>query len=254
MKIRAQYLESKWSTNSIMTTIDLENVLDNPIEGVQKQDLPMWNFWQNDTTERNSKNCQYLTGLLLDFDGSMTIKEFEMRYYSYQYYLYTTMSHTENKHKFRVIIPFSDCLSVEQYTPEMRKALEVKFPFCDPTAFYKDHYFFLPAKPENGLYQYKINYAKLFNPKILTMTALVIASEKPVTKQYYTNDSEKVAKMEATIDRKLSEIINRQDDTGRYNDLLRQCYYFYKNGANPRLIESALSGYKNKNQIMKSLK
>ena len=148
----------------------------------------------------------------------------------------------------------SDCLSASDYTSELRRSLEIKFPGCDPTAFYKDHYFFLPAVNELRNYTYKINYGKIFNPKILTMTAIILASEKPVTKKWFNIDDEKVRKLEDVARYKLRQVLDRTDGTGRYHELLKKCFYFYQNGVSKSILDDSLGNYKNKNQILKSLR
>jgi hypothetical protein len=58
--------------------------------------------------------------VVFDFDEGITIQEVEMLLENYVYILYTTSSHTEEQHKFRVVLPTKTTFYVE---PEQHKEL-----------------------------------------------------------------------------------------------------------------------------------
>jgi hypothetical protein len=256
MLIRTQIFQNRFTKASEMVTINFGELIQNPAKNIPKEQLPMFNCWHNETGKRGSQNVTGISALVLDYDSGFTMDEFYDRYYNYKWLLYTSSSHKPDFHKFRVIIPLMSMISKEEYTSDLRKALEYKFPESDPTAFYTDHAFFLPAAPQFGQYQYYYNEAKLMNPKIFTSLQIGLTMQHDLTKKIrtdrtWTPDIERLQK-EAEV--KISDIVNRGDGSGRYHDLLKLTYKYSKYGISKSFLSQLLNGYKNKNQILGSIK
>lgn len=73
--------------------------------------------------------------LVLDIDGETTIETAQVLLKDYMYLIYTTKSHTDLKHRFRIILPLSHMvkLGVREHSEYMENVFEW-LPFnCDPS-------------------------------------------------------------------------------------------------------------------------
>lgn len=253
MLLHAQFAENRYAKTTKMITIDLETFLENPMTDTPKEELPMFNGFQNKSGVRGQFNTTGLSAIILDYDSGYTIEEFCNRYYTYRWYLYTSSSHSDSKHKFRVILPMMDLLASEDYTTDARKVLGLKFPEADPTCFYSDHFFFIPAKQEGVPYRFKINYGKLFNPKLITAQQIGLAMGRDLEKKFYNRSDFQpdIEKYESKAAAEISKIIAQPDGSGRYNQLLSSVYKFRKIGVSDRFLKECMIGYKNARQIIK---
>ncbi len=113
---------------------------------------------------RLKRNVKRVFGLALDFDaGVPTVEQFiEMnRNAKFTYFLYTTTSHTPEKHKFRVLIPFDPAHLIVNNPPnetiddieKLKLIFTQKFPTIDSTCFSSERYFY-PSK-EAKVYLHK---------------------------------------------------------------------------------------------------
>ena len=88
----------------------------------------------------------------IDVDNNITIQEFIARYNEYEFWLYTTLSHKPEHHKFRVIfkgaIPNYDW-KVENNRKALRILLQEDFPFLDKQAIGPERIFYCPYKTKN---------------------------------------------------------------------------------------------------------
>jgi len=94
----------------------------------------------------------------LDFDDDITIDQFTEKYKQYQFWLYTSSSHTEEHHKFRVIFKGSN-LQYDFIEPIKRRAFKLAikkyFGPVDDKALGPERILALPRITPN--YQYIIN-------------------------------------------------------------------------------------------------
>ena len=217
---------------------DLVDLIESPIEGVSKDDLPMFNAWERVGNERHSKNLLNLHHIILDYDNDYTIEEFERKYNIFNYYLYTSSSHTIEHHKFRVIIPLSIPLSIVRYDEFTRLALTMAFPKSDKTAFYKDHFFYIPSK-KNDLYYssynnkgVNLNSVELYKKSRELESKFKIQQEIDNLKYLKRRENSgpiDVEKIEKIIEGKFNKIMMGGNKSGRYQEFLSLCgkYGFY---------------------------
>lgn len=86
------------------------------------------------TVRRCKNNVISLSGIVLDVDNELTIEQTMTKLDGIEYVLYTTFNHTIDKHKFRVVIPFSKPLLAEDI--DGRKDSIIKeFPGVDNASF-----------------------------------------------------------------------------------------------------------------------
>lgn len=248
-----QQLTSNYSKDVNMVEIDVKTMISEPVEGVEKAKLPLINGWTNRSGKRSSNHVENLSYLFLDYDSGFTIQSFMMKYYRYEFYLYTSSSHSESKHKFRVIVPLHNSVSLEDYkSKKMSKALSMFFKECDPTAFYLDHFFYIPAKTES--YTYKINYGTKFDiesacKKELMITKMMVLDKEERLDTFETYKRDKFEDKSDEISREFYNILALGDGSGRYHKLFGLIGK-YKNHY-PALLMDLIefSDYKHKNQM-----
>ena len=249
-----QQFQNKFSKTNTKYSIDPVQFVSNPLTNIPKEELPLVNFWKASSTIRGSQYLLSLHSLFLDYDGNLSIEQFQRRYWKFEHYIYTTSSHTKEKNKFRVIIPLSQPISASNYNSNVRFALESIFPECDKTAFYSDHAFFVPCKNDNIEYIYKINSGvKKFD--IRKIDSVILAnqmSKAMITPKVYNNNTTINTPSRNVVIDSLQKIVNQNDNTGRYDSLFKLVYKYKLQGVDRRDIIDGLYGYKNAKQIMSS--
>jgi hypothetical protein len=86
------------------------------------------------TVRRCKNNVISLTGIVLDVDENMTLEEAMATFQSIEYVLYTTFRHTFNRHKFRIVIPFSQPLLAQDIAGRQASIIE-RYPLVDHASF-----------------------------------------------------------------------------------------------------------------------
>ena len=90
------------------------------------------------TIRRCKANVIAITGIVLDIDNKesnvWTIEKFMAEYPGLRYILFTTHRHQDDRHRFRVIIPFSQPLLAEDI-PEFEESIKQVFPAVDNASF-----------------------------------------------------------------------------------------------------------------------
>ena len=86
------------------------------------------------TVRRCKANVVALWGIVLDVDEQQTIEQTMELLAGLEYVLYTTFRHTSEKHKFRVVIPFSEPLLAEDIDGRKAAIIET-FPGVDAASF-----------------------------------------------------------------------------------------------------------------------
>lgn len=86
------------------------------------------------TIRRCKNNVVALNGIVLDVDEKMSIEAAQELYKDIEYVLYTTFRHTEEKHKFRIVIPFSQPLLKADIAGRQESITET-FPGVDQASF-----------------------------------------------------------------------------------------------------------------------
>ncbi|RSM32299.1 MULTISPECIES: hypothetical protein [Aeromonas] len=100
----------------------------------------------------------------LDVDGGADISEVEAEMAQYEYFIYATYSHTEAKHKFRLIMPMTTPVLFEDWQAR-KPAYEAAFPYADPASFVCSQFMKSPViSPVNQQYFFaRRNSGKLFD-------------------------------------------------------------------------------------------
>lgn len=104
--------------------------------------IPLWSFYNpidNPDLDKNyeprgcSDNMRQFNALQIDFDDNIVrIEDFCSLYKDITFYLYTSFRHSENHHKFRVIIPLDAAYGNKLLTcPANKELLLSKFDGCD---------------------------------------------------------------------------------------------------------------------------
>ena len=86
------------------------------------------------TVRRCKGNIVSITGIVLDVDEAMTIESAMDMLASLEYVLYTTFRHTADKHKFRIVIPFSQPLMAADIAGRQQSIMST-FPGVDNASF-----------------------------------------------------------------------------------------------------------------------
>ncbi len=141
-----------------------------------REDIPLWSFYVPIDTPSVNKygepngcadNMRQLHALQIDFDDNVTrIEDFCTRYKDTTFYLYTSFRHSEEHHKFRVIIPLDATYGNNLFRAGSNKELLLsKFEGCDKSTINSFRKQRIPAlDPYNpDRYRFIINEGKLFS-------------------------------------------------------------------------------------------
>lgn len=104
------------------------------------------------TVRRCKNNVLSITGIVLDIDELKTIEETKEILDGIEYVLYTTFRHTNNKHKFRVVIPFSRPLLREDIAGRQQDIINT-LPSVDNCSFTVSQSFYFHSG-KNDCYTY----------------------------------------------------------------------------------------------------
>lgn len=86
------------------------------------------------TVRRCKGNIVNISGIVLDVDEAMTMEQAIEMFEPIEFVLYTTFRHTPDKHKFRIVIPFSRPLMAEDIAGRQQSIMET-FPGVDNASF-----------------------------------------------------------------------------------------------------------------------
>lgn len=158
-KIECDYFEER-----IGVWKDVVRFVNTPKKYLQKSDIPLWSFYglvprqdrelaSNRTNYRAcGANMAVVNALQIDYDsGVMTIDQFVDDHQGLDYALYTSPSHTNEHHKFRVVIPLATPLLNAYLTRgKVRDCLLAMFPNCDQSTINSFRKQRMPALPLSG--------------------------------------------------------------------------------------------------------
>ena len=99
-----------------------------------------WNEIPN-TVRRSKHNLLEVWGIVLDVDDTKTISETQNDLDGLEYLLYTTFNHTPERHKYRVVIPFTRPLDPEALRLRQQDIMQV-FPGVDRASFSQSQSFY----------------------------------------------------------------------------------------------------------------
>ena len=149
-----------------------------------KEDTPMFNLWQFKTIDQGAElgrkykyvdgkkttefsyipntirrcgdNALGLWGLVLDYDGAKTLEEAVKDMEGFECVFYTTFNHTTEKHKFRVVIPFSQMLSKEDFNLKLDDIKNL-FPYVDNASFSLSQAIYLHSGDDSISMSFRLN-------------------------------------------------------------------------------------------------
>ena len=158
-------VKSKFETGIVsVEDINLLHFIKNP-SNKPKKELPLWRFITlKEGSERKANQEYYDTihMLIVEFDHGVRIPEIEQLASEYSYALHTTSNHTQEEHRFRLMLPL-DISYPESFwrLPLVKQAMQIKFPGLDKSCFI--NYQCIPALPANPSdYYYKIQGGRKF--------------------------------------------------------------------------------------------
>lgn len=104
------------------------------------------------TIRRSRANALELTALTLDVDANLSILEFKNLFKHWEFFLYTSFSHSADKDKFRVIMPLHKPMPKTEV--DCRKEDLMKIFNCDDASFSISQCFYFPTarRIENTYY------------------------------------------------------------------------------------------------------
>jgi hypothetical protein len=107
------------------------------------------------TVRRCKNNVISITGIVLDVDEEMTMEQAMTKLDGIEYVLYTTFRHTPEKHKFRIVIPFSKPLLAEDVAGRQQDIISM-FPGVDNASFtVSQSFYFHSGKNDSIAYHNK---------------------------------------------------------------------------------------------------
>ncbi|HEY6436802.1 MAG TPA: hypothetical protein VIY47_09435, partial [Ignavibacteriaceae bacterium] len=101
------------------------------------------------TIRRCKQNAIGVWGLVLDYDGSRKLEEVCDELEPFEFILYTTFRHTEQQHKFRVVLPFQQRATREELRSKASSITET-FTQVDHASFSESQSFYLHSGATTG--------------------------------------------------------------------------------------------------------
>lgn len=134
-----------------------------------------WKESDSDTSEynryRKGENFESASGLIIDFDNTLTIDAAKQRLdqLGFNYYLITSKSHGTKGNRFHVLIPFDrEVKSPEDYRQIIKYVRKQHFPEGDPAVGDLARFFY--GSPDDALWYKNTNGAPLNSGSILSIT------------------------------------------------------------------------------------
>lgn len=161
---------------------DFMSMLENPIEGLQKAELPyIFPFKLKQTPgKRHESNSQSFDVLFLDYDDTISAKEAISNFKDFEFYFYTSFNHAVNEgvSKFRIVIPLDKEYPASMWSDGLMKKLVMSqkiFHGVDPNTM-KIQGYYAPAINPNGKYFSHYNKGSKFslNPFISLFKKLMM--------------------------------------------------------------------------------
>lgn len=156
--MKISFFKDEWTTYSPeemmmdLTWDQFADILLNFIEVDVKEKTEMYNLWEfkiNDgQIHRCKDDCIALHGLVLDYDKNLSLNDALVQFNSFGFdcVFYTTYNHKPGNDRFRVVLPFSQPLTEEQFRTK-RKSMIDSFPGVDRASFSRSQAIFLHSGP-----------------------------------------------------------------------------------------------------------
>ena len=150
------------TSENVFEDVNWAEVVANPFITDTKNDAPYMFPFEMNGPKTIKQYAVALTTLVLDIDDGCRIDEFN---FDYEYYLYSTYSHSEERHKFRVIIPIKEKVPMSVYDSKwFKKFLMNMFPYNDEHTL-RFGGFYLPNVARIDDYVYRAHKGPVFSFK-----------------------------------------------------------------------------------------
>lgn len=119
-----------------------------------------WNgeyYYHENTVRRCKDNLVSISGIMLDFDKDCRIETSTEPYDGIEYVLYTTFNHTIDSHRFRIVIPFTTPLLVDDI-PRKMESIKQTFPGVDNASFSASQSFYFHSGHNDPLAYHNKGY------------------------------------------------------------------------------------------------
>jgi hypothetical protein len=141
------------------------------------------------TIRRSKNNVVAMHGIVLDVDEYMNIEQAIDTLDGLEYVLYTTFRHTLEKHKFRIVIPFSQPLKAEDIECRQQDIIDT-FPGVDNASFTVSQcFYFHSGKQDNIAYH---NKGVMIDPYDFKYQPVIVNTPAPVKIQFNDIDDEQL--------------------------------------------------------------
>ncbi len=137
---------------------------------------------------RCKSNVVAISGIVLDIDQNFTIEEAMEAYDGLEYVLYTTFNHTMEKHKFRMIIPFSQLLMAEDIAGR-EVSIKEHFPGVDQSCFTMSQSFYFHSGHTDPIVYH--NRGVTVDPYSFSITPVEVVVRQTRTDDYEITDEYK---------------------------------------------------------------
>ena len=138
-----------------------------------EKDKSLWVKVPN-SIRRCKNNVIGLHGLVIDFDHNKTIAEAEKQYAEYEYVIYTTFSHSTSEDKFRMVFPFDQMMTKEEFD-QKKESIAAMFPDADRASYSVSQAIYFHSGPDP-----KISYSRWNKGKFITVNQFVSIVQPPV--------------------------------------------------------------------------
>ena len=231
-------VKSKFETGIVsVEDINLLHFLKNP-SNKPKKELPLWRFITlKEGAEKRANQELYDTihVLIVEFDHVVSIQTIEELASEYSYAIHTTSSHTQEAHRFRLMLPLDISYPESFWRLEnVKKAMELKFPGLDRSCFI--NYQCIPALPANPSdYYYKIQGGRKFGYKEIEKIVESLEFDEQIERQFKESlypttplsDVDRVFDLDRYIEKhvigRLDEVDWNCDGCGRNNAIVSMC-------------------------------
>lgn len=162
--------EKNYEGNKNLTFDSFEEIPTENLENILKTKNFSFINWENN--HRKGENFQSAYGFVVDIDNGQTINEAlsVLERYRLNYALITSKSHSEEKHKFHILLPFSRPASADEYKTITAAISDKLFPNTDKATLDLGRFIF--GSPENAVYKCNFERNDLNVEELLTKYAL----------------------------------------------------------------------------------
>lgn len=150
--MKISFFKNQWKTKSpeeMMVdmswdkfAVELTTFIEIPI----KEQTEMYNLWEFKVIDghihRCADDCVMLHGLVLDYDKNLSLNDALLKFCDFECVIYTTYNHAPGNDRFRVVLPFFQPLTHEQFILKRKSMIET-FEGVDTASFSRSQAIFL---------------------------------------------------------------------------------------------------------------